>query len=154
MNYLQIYEKSIDCTINELAKDVKGLAKEVVSSSMVTYRVKDPISLKRKMLHKKTADIFLIKDIYGIRILVDEVEDVYKVLNYISSKIVGYVKNDYIANPKIREGAAELKGKKIRFIQYIAVKNSTLYEIQITTREFHRQNEKLHRVYKKYKYGS
>ncbi len=153
MKYLQIYEERIGCSIVELTKHIAGLASKVVNNSICSFRVKDESSLKKKLLLKKTKDIFLLKDVYGIRILVDEVEDVHKVLNFLSGKISGYVKNDYIVSPKTRDEVINLKGKKIRFIQYIATKNGVFYEIQITTKEFHRLNEELHEGYKKYKYG-
>lgn len=153
MDYLKIYGERIGCKIDELAKFIEDLISGTTNNSIVTFRIKDEISLNKKLLHKKTEDVFIIKDVYGIRVLVDEVNDVYKVLNLLSQKISGYVKNDYIASPKIREEVVSLKGKKIRFIQYVATKNGVFYEIQITTKEFHCCNEELHLGYKKHKYS-
>ncbi|MCX6751563.1 MAG: hypothetical protein NT161_02225 [Candidatus Nomurabacteria bacterium] len=142
------YIKRIGCSVESLAETIQKLVVVCVNNSEIIYRVKDEETLRKKMYHKNTTDLFMIDDIYAIRILVDSVEEAYLVLKKISSAYVGYLDHDYIKTPK--ECISLLnKGKFFRQIQFIGYKNNVPFEIQITTHEFDSINKSLHEGYKK-----
>ncbi len=148
-----LYEECIGSTIEDLANEIQSLACGVTENVQVSFRVKDPETLQKKIQLKNPQSIFSIDDVYGIRILVDSVEDVYRVLEKIWQNFTGYVDHDYIKEPKI--STSELyKGKKLQLVQFIAYKNEMPFEIQITTTTFHKDNEPMHAGYHYRKYHS
>ncbi len=124
----------------------------VVKNPLVVSRMKDSETLRKKMEIKSTGDIFSIKDVYGVRIIVESVKDAYIVLGKISTIFSGFLKNDFIGNPKTRPNEPNFEGKMLRLIQFIAYRNGVPFEIQITTRVFHEMNEPLHERYHRSKY--
>lgn len=147
-----IYEQSIGITIAELAEEIKHLVIIVAQDSSVKFRVKDPDTLRKKMLIKGTHDVFSIDDVYGIRILVKTVEESYRVLEKISQSFSGYLDHDFIKDPQMRIHEPH-KGAMLRLLQFVAYKNGIPFEVQITTFAFHGVNESLHDGYHRRKYG-
>ncbi len=149
---ISIYQNHIGCTLDELEKDVQDTIGTTVEKRQITSRVKNSEKLRKKMQIKNVSDVFAIKDVYGIRIIVESIDDTYFVLTKISKRFSGFLKHDYIANPKTCPHEPKLKGKMVRFLQFIAYKNSVPFEIQITTTMFHEMNESLHEEYYHRKY--
>ncbi len=149
---IMLYEQTINCPISQLGKVVKTLAQLNTKNPAVFWRVKNPNTLRKKMTLKNTLNIFLINDIYGIRVLVDTVEEVYAVLSTLQNTFPGFVGHDYIACPKTKTDKPHLIGKSLRLIQFVAYKNEVPFEIQITTKGFHELNEMLHPEYHLDKY--
>ena len=145
--------KYIGVTIISLAEKIEEISKTVTSDIIVIYRIKNINSIKKKLLLKNSHNIFSIKDIYGIRVLTNNEKEIYLILNKISQIFSGYVKYDYIKTPKTREGVPSLKGKELRLIIFIAYINNIPFEIQITTKKFNDENEKLHWRYHLEKYN-
>ena len=113
----------------------------------ITGRPKHIYSIWRKM-DRKNLDYQHIHDVRGIRILVDSIRDCYAVLGIVHSKwqyIAGEF-DDYIATPKennyqsIHTAVIGPTGKTI--------------EVQIRTREMHRQNELGVAAHWRYKEGA
>ena len=151
---ISIYQQHIGSTINALAGEVRRTASTIAKNPLVTFRIKNPKTLKKKMLLKNTQSIFSINDIYGIRIIVESVDEAYGVLEKISQTFSGFLDHDYIKKPKTRPSEPGLKGKMLRLLQFIAHKNGVPFEIQITTAVFHKMNELLHKGYHCKKYHS
>lgn len=148
------YERSIGCTIDELAAEVKYLTDKVTDMALIVFRTKDLQTLKKKMRFKNTENIFLIDDVYGIRIIVGSVNEAYQVLEKMSQVFPGFLDHDYIKNPKTRPDKLATKGKMLRLLQFIAYKNGVPFEVQITTTAFNEMNESLHAGYHCDKYHS
>ena len=146
------YRNRIKCSLNEIEEDIRNAIGISIKKLQITYRVKDSGKLREKMQLKNTPDVFSIKDVYGIRIIVESVNDVYFVLAKISERFFGFLKHDYIISPKTRPNEPKFKGKMVRFLQFIAYKNGAPFEIQITTTAFHEMNESLHEEYHRRKY--
>lgn len=151
---ISIYKQRINCGIDLLAGEIQRIASLVAENPIIKFRVKNLETLEKKMQLKKTLRIFLIDDVYGIRILVKSVDEAYAVLEKISREFPGFLDHDYIKEPKIRPDEPGLIGKKLRLIQFIAYKNGVPFEIQITTAAFHKMNESLHANYHRRKYNS
>lgn len=149
---ITLYEKTINFRIDHLAKLVHNLAKMSIKNPEIFWRIKNPYTLEKKMRLKNTVNVFLINDVYGIRVLVDTVEEAYTVLAHVQDAFPGIIGHDYIACPKTRTDKPHLIGKSLRLIQFIAYKNKVPFEIQITTKEFHQLNERLHTEYHLDKY--
>lgn len=149
---ITLYEERINCPIDQLGKAVLSIAYTSNINPYVSWRVKDSSTLEKKMRLKNTSNVFLINDVYGIRVLVDTVEQVYAVLTVIQDAFPGFIGHDYVACPKTRTDKPHLIGKSLRLIQFVAYKNGVPFEIQITTNEFHTLNEKLHEEYHLDKY--
>ena len=150
---ISAYQKRIGVTIDSLANEISAAATKINEQILVTYRIKDIQTLEKKMALKHTSDIFSIKDVYGIRVIVETVVEAYTVLTKIREMYPGFLKHDYLANPKTIPGDPLLKGKMLRLLQFIASKNDVNFEIQITTKTFHEMNETLHEKYRVRKYG-
>ncbi len=92
------HEKNLHIIKNEIEKE---LHKNNIKSFEINYRVKHKYSLWRKLI-RRGMDIEKIHDILALRIIVETVEDCYRVLGIIHSiwkPLPGRVK-DYIAIPK------------------------------------------------------
>lgn len=149
--HILLYQQHIGCTINTLAKEVQQIASAVAGNPLVIFRVKDPETLRKKMKLKGASSVFSIDDVYGIRVIIESVEEAYRVLAEVSRVFMGYIDHDYIEEPKIRLNEPH-KGEAFRLLQFIAYKNGTSFEIQITTHVFHAVNELLHEEYHRRKY--
>lgn len=147
------YQHQIGCSIETLAKEVYLVASTAVRNLSIYWRIKTPETLRKKMGIKNVQNPFLIDDVYGIRILVDSVNEAYLILNKIAQTFPGFLDHDYIAKPKTRVDKLHLKGKKLQLLQFIAYKNGVSFEIQITTKSFHKNNELFHVGYHKEKYS-
>ena len=93
-----IYEKHLEEIHEELEKE---LSKNKVKVEEIDYRMKHKYSLWKK-LQKREMDIEKVHDIVALRVVVDTVEDCYRVLGIIHSiwrPLPGRIK-DYIAVPK------------------------------------------------------
>jgi len=146
-----MYRERIGCSIDELAEELWCIANAVVKNPKVVFRVKDPETLRKKMFLKRAESVFLIDDVYGVRIIVESIVDVYLVLWEISEKLEGYLDHEYIEKPNM---SPSVDGKTLRLIQFVAYKNWVPFEVQITTVAFNEVNETLHERYHLRKYHS
>ena len=98
----------------------------------ITYRIKKPYSIYRKMQERASESIFDMYDIFAIRILTKNIADCYAVLGYIHgafAPVPGRIK-DFIAVPK-------LNGYKSLHTTVLGLANNKNQpiEIQIRTEE-------------------
>lgn len=147
-----MYQHRIGCSVEALAEEIRLVVNTVVGNPSIKWRIKNPETLRKKMDFKKTQNVFLIDDIYGIRIVVGSVNEAYLALSKVTQTFSGFLDHDYIEKPKIRSDKPHLEGKKLQLLQFVAYKNGVSFEIQITTRSFHKQNELLHAQYHQEKY--
>jgi len=147
-----IYQQKIDSTIESIANEIKYITSSVVKKPFIIYRIKNSETLRKKMELKKVKDIFLIDDVYALRILVDSVEEIYTVLEHIIKKFNGFIDHDYLEKPKIKLYEKIQKENRLRLVQFIAYKNGVPFEIQITTILFNKINESFHQKYHDRKY--
>ncbi|MGB8815953.1 MAG: hypothetical protein WCC74_01785 [Minisyncoccia bacterium] len=145
------YQQRIGVTIETLSEEIQCIINTVAKKPLISFRVKDPETLRKKMQIVKTQDVFSIHDIYGIRVIVESIEEVYAVLTKISQEFSGYLVHDYFKIPK---AVPSVNGKILRLVQYIAYKNGVSFEIQITTVACCEVNESLHQGYHDRKYCS
>jgi len=150
---ISLYQKRIGSSIDVLANEMRQIIDAIAKNPLITFRVKDPETLRKKMLLKNTQDIFLIDDVYGIRILVESVNEAYEVLLKVSQTFSGYLDHDFIKEPGVRIHEP-YKGKLLRLLQFVAYRNGAPFEIQITTVAFNGVNELLHEGYHCRKYQS
>ncbi|MDQ3076222.1 MAG: RelA/SpoT family protein [bacterium] len=121
------YQKDIEDISNELEKELRL---NNIKFSEVSYRLKTKYSLWKK-LQRYDKDINKIHDIIALRIVVDTVEDCYRVLGIVHSlykPVIGRIK-DYISLPK-PNGYRSLHTT-------IFAKANGFAEIQIRTNEMH-----------------
>lgn len=121
------YEKYLTEVSEELKKELKKNKIKVVE---INYRIKHKYSLYKKLL-KHDMDIEKIYDIVALRVVVDTVEDCYRVLGLVHSiwnPLPGKIK-DYIAVPK-PNGYRSLHTTIFTGLGGVA-------EIQIRTKEMH-----------------
>lgn len=122
-----LYEKYLE----EIAKELKKeLYKNKVKITEIDYRVKHKYSLWKK-LQKYDMDIEKIYDIVALRVVLESIEDCYKVLGIIHSvwrPLPGKIK-DYIAVPK-PNGYQSIHTT-------IFTGSGGVAEIQIRTKEMH-----------------
>ena len=93
-----LYQKNLTGVREELEKELK---KNKIKFVEINYRVKHKYSLYKKLL-KYNMDIEKIHDIIALRVVVDTVEECYRVLGVVHSiwnPLPGRIK-DYIAVPK------------------------------------------------------
>lgn len=150
---ISMYLHRIGCSIEALAEEIRLVVNTVVENPSIEWRIKSPETLEKKMDFKKTRNVFLIDDVYGMRVIVGSVNEAYLALSEITRVFSGFLDHDYIEKPKTRSDKPHLKGKKLQFLQFIAYKNGVSFEIQITTRSFHKRNELLHAEYHQEKYS-
>ena len=122
-----LYEKNLSNVEKELEKELKKNKVKVVE---MNYRMKHKYSLWKKLL-KREMDIEKIYDVIALRVVVDTVEDCYRVLGIVHSiwnPLPGRIK-DYIAVPK-PNGYRSIHTTIFTGIGGVA-------EIQIRTKEMH-----------------
>ncbi len=127
----ELYKKSLDEVRTVLEKE---LGKNRINSIELHDRMKHKYSLYRKLV-KYNMDIEKIYDIVALRVIVNNVEDCYRVLGLIHSlwkPLPGRIK-DYIALPK-PNGYQSIHTTIFTGLGGIA-------EIQIRTREMHQEAE-------------
>ncbi len=132
----------------EIQKELReGLKKQEINNVEINYRVKNKFSLYKKLLKYKM-DIEKIYDIVALRIIVETVEECYRVLGLVHSlwkPLPGRIK-DYIATPK-PNGYSSIHTT-------IFTGSGAIAEIQIRTKEMHTDAEygiAAHFVYKEKK---
>ncbi len=122
-----LYENNL----TEVQKEIeKELNKNKINTVEINYRLKHKYSLWKKM-EKKEMDIEKIHDIVALRVVVESIEDCYRVLGIVHSiwrPLPGRIK-DYIAVPK-PNGYRSIHTT-------IFTGNGGTAEIQIRTREMH-----------------
>ena len=148
---LKAYRTQIGCSIESLFQEIKETVNITTKGVEIWYRVKDPRTLTKKMKLKEVSSVFDINDIYGIRILVNSIDETYAALEEIKTRFPGYLDHDYISQPKVRDKSL---GPGLRLLQYVAYRNEIPFEIQITTRAFNKVNESYHQAYHHRRYGS
>jgi GTP pyrophosphokinase len=122
-----LYEKNLDEIHGELEKELKKNNVKVVE---INYRMKHKYSLWKKLL-KRDMDIDKIHDIVALRVVVENIEECYRVLGIIHSiwrPLPGRIK-DYIAVPK-PNGYRSIHTS-------IFTGSGGVAEIQIRTKEMH-----------------
>ncbi|MFZ2205365.1 MAG: RelA/SpoT family protein [Minisyncoccia bacterium] len=122
-----LYEKYLTEVRNELQKE---LNKNKIKYTEIDYRMKHKYSLYKKLVHYDM-DIEKIYDIVALRVVVDTVEDCYRVLGIVHSTwrpLPGRIK-DYIASPKLN-GYRSIHTT-------IFTGSGGIAEIQIRTKEMH-----------------
>jgi GTP pyrophosphokinase len=123
----RLYEKHLVEVSEELKKEFK---KNKIKFVEINYRIKHKYSLYKKLL-KYDMDIEKIHDIVALRVVVDTVEECYRVLGLVHSiwnPLPGRIK-DYIAVPK-PNGYRSIHTTIFTGLGGVA-------EIQIRTREMH-----------------
>lgn len=121
-----IYQKNLTEVRKELMRE---LSKNKIKVVEVNYRMKHKFSLWKK-LKKRDMDIEKIYDIVALRVVVDTIEDCYRVLGLVHSiwkPLPGRIK-DYIAIPK---------PNGYRSIHTTVITSYGIAEIQIRTKEMH-----------------
>jgi len=149
---IAVYQQRIGCTIEVLADKVRGVVNVVVERAKVICRVKDPETLRKKIFLKKVNDVFSIHDVYGLRVIVESVNDAYLILNKIRELFPARLADDFIAHPKVLSDPG-FEGKEFKCLRVIAYENDVPFEIQITTSAFHEVNESHHKVYNQKRYS-
>lgn len=127
----ELYTTYLSEVSEQLKKELK---KNKIPYVDIDYRIKHKYSLYRKLL-KYDRDIDKIYDIVALRVVVDTVEDCYRVLGIVHAlwnPLPGRIK-DYIAIPK-PNGYRSIHTTIFTGLGGIA-------EIQIRTREMHREAE-------------
>lgn len=141
-NYLKKNHKKRAKYLEEVKKIIKDLLSKNNLSVNISGRDKSIYSIHKKLekylrqgkIHSKN-EFGRIYDYYGFRIIVDSVEDCYKVLGIIHTKWHPLTSefDDYIANPK-PNGYKSLQTT-------VFCKNRKLVEIQIQTKEMYEYNQ-------------
>lgn len=122
-----LYEKNLSEVKKELEKELKKNKLKVVE---INYRMKHKYSLWKKLI-RRDMDIEKIYDIVALRVVVENVEDCYRVLGLVHSiwnPLPGRIK-DYIAVPK-PNGYRSIHTT-------IFTGSGGIAEIQIRTKEMH-----------------
>lgn len=123
------YEKNLSKVKTELEKEFAKNKNKVIS---MDYRVKNNFSLWRKLI-KREMDIKKVYDLVALRIIVEDIEECYRILGLIHSiwkPLPGRIK-DYIAIPK-PNGYQSIHTS-------IFTGDGGTAEIQIKTREMHEE---------------
>lgn len=122
--------------IANIVNKVKAIMDEADIHAKVDGRVKHLFSIYRKMKNQgKTLD--QIYDLFAVRIIVEDEEDLYTVLGYVHKnfKPMNNRFKDYVANPK------ENGYKSIHTTVFDTTDAKAPFEIQIRTREMHIEAE-------------
>lgn len=126
----EAYEKNLEIVSKELKKE---LEKNKIKCAQIDHRVKHKYSLYKKLL-RYDMDIEKIYDIVALRVVVDNVEECYRVLGVIHSiwnPLPGRIK-DYIALPK-PNGYRSIHTT-------VLTGQGGVAEIQIKTKEMHHES--------------
>lgn len=126
----ETYKKNLDEVREKLEKELK---KNKIKVAEIDYRIKHKYSLYKKLL-RHDMDMEKIYDIVALRVVVDTVEDCYRVLGIVHSiwnPLPGRIK-DYIAVPK-PNGYRSIHTTIFTGLGKVA-------EIQIKTREMHAES--------------
>jgi len=132
------FEEKINKGKSYLPEIIEKVKKEIEKNNIklhfISYRIKTYSSIYKKLV-KKNFDVNLIYDIFGIRIIVDQVEECYHVLGIIHSlyPFLSEEFDDYIAKPK-PNGYMSLH--TVVFVPY-----GFYVEFQIRTLKMHEINE-------------
>ncbi|MDD2565544.1 MAG: RelA/SpoT family protein [Candidatus Gracilibacteria bacterium] len=108
----------------------------------VSYRIKSPFSIYKKMQRKGYENVKDLHDLFAIRIITDNIPHCYEVLGEIHNKwspIPNRFK-DYIALPK-ENGYQSLHTTVLGVLKELGSSRAYPTEIQIRTREMHIQSE-------------
>lgn len=149
---ISTYQQRIGITIDALAEKVRCVVNIAVEKAKITYRVKDPETLRRKILFKRKKGVFSIHDVYGLRVITESVEDAYLVSNKIRESFPAQLVEDFIAYPQALSDPG-FEGKTLRRLRLVAYENGVPFEIQITTNDFHEVNESHHEAYRQRRYS-
>ncbi len=124
---------------NSAILEIQKLLKNIDLAHKVDFRVKSPYSIYKKMQRKNFEHPRDLYDIYGIRIIVPNVADCYRVLGEIHSAwhTLPYRFKDYIALPK-PNGYQSLHTTVVGFLKKFTQQPT---EIQIRTEEMHKRAE-------------
>jgi guanosine-3',5'-bis(diphosphate) 3'-pyrophosphohydrolase len=132
--------------VESLKKQIQGLLKGLKIKAEIQYRIKREISIFRK-LHKQNIDLENVYDLLALRVITDTVANCYVIMGAIHQQWVHIPSRwrDFITNPKIN------------FYQSIhttiITRDGVKFEIQIRTREMHRNAEEGIAAHWKYKEG-
>lgn len=129
-NRLHYLHKKGKFIVEETILKIKELLKNASIKADVTGREKVPHSIWRKMEYKKIS-FEALSDIVAFRIIVDSIEDCYKVLGIIHQKyvVIPNTFQDYISNPKSN-------GYQSLHTVVMGPQNRVI-EIQVRTHEMH-----------------
>ena len=132
---IKLNEKQENLYIEKICTEIKTVVENKGISVDVTGRLKSINSIQDKMQLYGVTSLDKIRDIYGVRIICDDISDCYTILNIIHGKWkhIPSQFDDYIMKPKANRyrsihGAIHYKGKNV--------------EIQIRTHEMHEYIEK------------
>ena len=124
--------KQTDDVIPKIKQDIQELLYDARVSARVFGREKKPFSIWRKM-SEKNESFSRLSDIYGFRIITENVEDCYKVLGLIHRKwtaVPGRFK-DYISQPKsngYRSIHTTISGRDARRVE-IQIRTAEMNEV-------------------------
>lgn len=82
---------------------------------------------------------------YGLRVLVCAKKHIPLALEKLKKFLRLKVKHDYVTNPKTHES---VPGKSLKMLICTAKRSGATFEVQITTKRWDAQNERLHDGYK------
>ncbi len=147
-DYISQYENQIGISIEVLVENIRSIINNTIPYQM-TWRIKNINTIQKKIALKNGTDVFALDDVYGVRILVPSIDEAYSLLQKILNVIPGHVDHDFLVKPKI---SSKKPGARLRLLQSIHYINNVPFEIQITTTDFHKENESHHEEYHKNKY--
>lgn len=133
--YLSEREDEMNALLDDFHKFMGDLLVENNIVHTITSRLKHPYSIYKKSKYTKTKVLNDIKDIAGIRIITDTVENCYVIENIIFGLFSHYpsLRDDYIATPR---------ASGYKSLHNIIKLNDTInVEVQIRTKEMHEYNE-------------
>ena len=136
VNQMVLTKEEREDYIASLVMKVKGIMEDADIHARVDGRVKHLFSIYRKMKNQgKTLD--QIYDLFAVRIIVEDEDDIYTALGYVHKnfKPMNNRFKDYIANPK------ENGYKSIHTTVFDTTDAKAPFEIQIRTREMHKEAE-------------
>lgn len=85
--------------IHEIIDKINTTLHDNLIESTITYRLKEPKSIIKK-LYRKNANFMELKDLIGFRVVVDDEEECYKAANVLGNKYYQIIQvRDYIKNP-------------------------------------------------------
>ncbi len=119
-------------TLTEIQGEIEKVLKRHGVTAQVSGRRKKPYSIWRKMRMKRLS-LSQVTDIFGFRVIVDEVEECYRVLGAIHQtwKIVPGRFKDYISTPKLngyRSIHTTVRGPKGRPVE-LQIRTTRMHEV-------------------------